>query len=132
MCTCLFVQNLPFAPGVYAEEGGYMNFHWVNDHGAEQWAGSGMGGAGMMLNYNSKSPAGGTPWHACWRGDRFCTCYESQGCINYMPYGVPATAGTQCPSVRDSGRRGGAGAIRVTYRGTNVNEEKSHVRFGEI
>ncbi len=132
MCTCLFLQQLPFAPGVFSEDGGYMSYHWANDHGAEQWAGSGMGGAGMMINYTSKQPTGGTPWSACWRGDRFCTCYEAHACINYMPYGVPGTAPTPCPDVRDSGRRGGAGAIRVTYRGTNVNEEMAHVRMGEI
>lgn len=132
MCLCQFIQYLPYAPGVFSEEGGYMAFHWANDHGAEQWAGSGMGAAGMMLNYNSKSPAGGMPWHACWRGDRFCTCYEHMACMNYMPYGTPATAATPCTNVRDSGRRGGAGAIRITYRGTGVNEEMSHVTMGGI
>ena len=131
-CLCQFIQNLPYAPGVFSEDGGYMNFHWANDHGSEQWAGSGMGAAGMMVNYNSKSPTGGHPWTNCWAANRFCTCYESQGCINYMPYGVPSTAGTPCTNVRDSGRRGGPGAIRVTYRGTNVNEEMSHVRYGEF
>jgi len=60
----------------------------------------------------------------------FCTCYEMHSSMNYMPYGWGATMATPCPGVRDSGRRGGAGAIRVTYRGTNVNEEMC-IRYGE-
>lgn len=131
-CICQFIQHVPFAPGVYSEEGGWLAFHWANDHGAEQWAGSGMGGVGMLMNYNSKSPSGGTPWTSCWSNSRFCTCYESHSCMTYMPYGVASTAATPCPGVRDSGRRGGPGAIRITYRGTDANEEMSHTRFGEI
>ncbi len=50
--------------------------------------------------------------------------------MNYMPYGWGATQATPCPGVRDSGRRGGAGAIRITYRGTAVNEEMC-IRYGE-
>jgi hypothetical protein len=131
-CTCQFIQHVPFSPGIYSEEGGWLAFHWANEHGAENWSGSGQGGVGMLMNYNSKSPSGGTPWTACWRGDRFCNCYETHACQSYMPYGIAATAATPCPGVRDVGRRGGPGAIRITYRGTDANEEMSHTRFGEI
>jgi len=123
MCTCQFIEYVPYSPAIFAEEGGYLVFPVENDHGDSNWAGAGMGAAGHVLNSSSKSPSGGKPWSACWRGDRFCTCYEHHACMNYMPYGVAASAATVCPGVRDVGRRGGAGAIRITYRGTNPNGE---------
>jgi hypothetical protein len=129
-CVCLFIQHVPFAPGVFSEEGGWMAYSWANDHGGEQWSGSGQAGVGMMMNYTSKSPGGGQPWTACWRGDRFCNCYEMSGCQTFMPYGIASTAAIACPGVRDVGRRGGPGAIRVTYRGSGVNEDQQHTCLG--
>ena len=129
-CVCLFIQHVPFAPGVFSEEGGWMAYSWANDHGGEQWSGSGQAGVGMMMNYTSKSPGGGQPWTACWRGDRFCNCYEMSGCQTFMPYGIASTAAISCPGVRDVGRRGGPGAIRVTYRGSGVNEDQQHTCLG--
>lgn len=123
MCTCYFVELVPYAPHVFSEEGGWLAFPIENDHGNSNWAGAGMGSAAHVLNSTSKSPSGGQPWSSCWSGSRFCTCYESHSCMNFMPYGVAGTAATVCPGVRDSGRRGGAGAIRITYRGTNANGE---------
>jgi len=131
-CICNFIQRLPYPAGTWSEDGGYMSFSWPNDMGPDRWAGSGMAGAGMMINYTSKSPTGGQPWTTCWRSTAFCTCYEHHACMNYMPYGMPGTAATPCPDVRDSGRRGGHGAIRITYRGTNVNEDQIHVKLGEF
>lgn len=131
MCTCQFNQFVPHPPGQFSEEGGWVVFPTENGHGANQWAGAGMGSVGLLINAHSKSPTGGAPWHNCWSGARFCTCYEHHSCINYMPYGWGATMATPCPDVRDSGRRGGQGVIRITYRGTNVNEEMSHVKYAE-
>ena len=123
MCTCQFVEYVPYSPNIFAEEGGYLIFPIENDGGTTNWSGAGQAAAGHVLNSTSKSPTGGSPYIACWTSDRFCMCYESNSCEPFMPYGVAGTAATVCPGVRDSGRRGGPGAFRITYRGTNVNGE---------
>jgi hypothetical protein len=42
------------------------------------------------------------------------------GCIPFNSYGVGGIGSYPCPDVRDHGKRGGMGAIRLTYRGTNM------------
>ena len=45
----------------------------------------------------------------------YCGCYEMQGCMNYMPTGVPGSAALPCPGVRDHAGRGGMGGVRIKF-----------------
>jgi len=115
---------------VHAENGANIVFTQDDDNEHTQWSGNGMHAEAHTLNFTSKSPTGGIPWTICYNGMQACGCYDSQGCTLIFPYGVPGNQPWPCPDVRDHGRRGGMGAIRLTYRGSNVNEPQRGQGFG--
>jgi hypothetical protein len=44
------------------------------------------------------------------------------GCMNFMPYGVPGAPAQPCGSVRDHAGRGGMGLVRIKYISTDGGE----------
>lgn len=63
----------------------------------------------------SASPTHGNFYDYCWSSGSYCGCYETSGCVNEVPVGVPAPGSTPCSSVRDHGLRGGHGAVRISF-----------------
>lgn len=122
-CPCQQDNYIAVAPMVFGESGGYIVHTHDDDNEHTQWSGNGMHASAMSLNSMSKSPSGGIPWTVCYNGMQACGCYENLGCTPYMPYGVAGNGPMPCPDVRDMGKRGGHGAIRLTYRGSNIMEQ---------
>ena len=115
---CYVHQFIAFAAGIFAEEGGIIASKPEEDPNHSQWSGSGFMEHMHTLHATSRSPTGGIPWMGCWTGSQACGCYENFGCVNQSPHGVGGAAPMPCDGVRDHGKRGGHGAIRLTYRGS--------------
>jgi hypothetical protein len=110
---------LAASPGIYGEKGAFLVYQPESDPEYDQWSGAGKMGSMHATAHTSRWPGGGIGWQACYSGQQTCGCYESTGCYMYMPYGVGGVQSFPCPDVRDMGKRGGSGAIRLTYRGSN-------------
>jgi hypothetical protein len=117
---CYVHQFIAFAAGIFAEQGGIIASKPEEDPNYSQWSGSGFMEHMHTLHATSRSPTGGIPWMTCWNGSQACGCYEHFGCQPYSPYGVGGAAPMPCDGVRDHGKRGGHGAIRLTYRGSGA------------
>ena len=115
---CWAHQFVAYAAGVYSEEGGIVASMAEEDPEFTQWSGSGYHQHAHTMNGLGKNPSGGIPWTTCFASSQGCGCYEMFGCMPYMPYGMSGTPPYPCPDVRDHGKRGGHGAIRLTYRGS--------------
>lgn len=117
---CYVHQFIAYAAGIFSEQGGIISS--LPEEGGEytQWSGTGMHQHAHTLNALSRSPVAGIPWTTCYAATQACGCYEMFGCMPYMPYGVAGAPAYPCPGVRDHGKRGGHGAIRLTYRGSNT------------
>lgn len=128
-CPCQTEVFVAVAPGIFAEKGAVMGFTFDDDNEFDQWSGRGYKQTGHALSATSRWPTGGIPHTTCWNGAQSCGCYENTGCAPYVPYGVGGTPPFPCPDVRDHGKRGGMGMIRLTYRGSNWMEQQC-ARFG--
>lgn len=125
LCSCQQIQYVPHAANVFSEDGGYLVFvGGENDNQFSMWSGAGLHQAAYVVNNHGKSPTGGIPWTVCYNGAQACGCYETLGCMQVMPYGVAGVGPFPCPDVRDHGKRGGHGAIRITYRGSGYNDHQ--------
>lgn len=113
-CTCFFQHHVATAAGIFAEDGGTFSYNPSNDEPINSWS-----GAAMLAHMNSLKTLSRWPSHqehfTCWNGQRSCGCYNMQGCMNFMPTGVPGNAPQPCPDVRDHGGRGGLGAVRIKF-----------------
>jgi len=114
-CPCMYMYHVPVAAGIFAEDGGVFAYTTQSD-------GSPMGewsGGPLMAQFNALKTMSRWPSHqehfTCWNNQRSCGCYEMQGCMNFMPVGVPGSAPHPCPNVRDHAGRGGMGAVRVKF-----------------
>jgi len=112
---CFHHQNPAISPGVFATAGARVNFNqtltpdgWGVD--AHSYI--------AALNSLSNSPRIGQPWNTCWSSASTCGCYDSASCWGIMPFGVPGLSGAPCSEVRDSGLRGGPGAVRIQFIGS--------------
>ena len=114
-------QFIAYAANVFSTEGGVIASMAEEDPEFTQWSGTGLLQHQYALNAASRSPVGGISWITCFSSTQSCGCYESYGCIPYLPYGVAGVGSYPCPDVRDHGKRGGHGAIRLTYRGSNAS-----------
>lgn len=116
-CPCQTLHHIRTAPGVFASEGATISFYADGDTPQFAWA-----GAGHNL-LNAITAASRSPSHnmyaACWVGARSCGCYNMNGCMHVVPYGVPGSPPFPCPGVRDHAMRGGMGMVRITYRPTD-------------
>ena len=114
-CPCMYQYHVPVAAGVFNEEGGVFTYtSYSDDSPMGGWSGS-----ASFSHINGLTAMSRDPQHngyfTCWNNQRSCGCYEMQGCMNYMPYGVPGAAPHPCPGVRDHAMRGGMGAVRIKY-----------------
>tara|TARA_B110000285_G_scaffold203005_1_gene238763 strand:- start:4403 stop:5362 length:960 start_codon:yes stop_codon:yes gene_type:complete len=111
-CWCFHKQHVRTSANVYstcpstivatADPGATRGGHYVNSFF--------QGVAGT-----SASPTNGSFYDYCWAGNRYCGCYEAQGCIYMVPPGIPAPGVTPCSNVRDHGLRGGQGTVKIRF-----------------
>lgn len=120
-CPCLYQHHHAVAAGLFAEDGGTYTYVVDNESPMNNWSGGTVSGAMNGLKALSRSPSHYEHF-TCWNGQRTCGCYEMQGCMTFLPVGVPGGPPLPCPSVRDHAGRGGLGAVRVKFipaTGTN-------------
>ena len=116
--VCNFQYHVATSPGIFSDEGSTFSYQGQGDHRDGGHSGFPIIGQSSGLDHLSRQP-GGTLYRECWGHSRACGCYETQGCIPVFPYGVPGSPAQPCPNVRDHGGRGGQGALRIRYIGTN-------------
>jgi len=114
-CICLFRSFVAFPPGMIAECGGFVSYGMAGDSAHARWSGGGQLEAIAMINGAGKSPGHGIPWKGCYRSDTSCGCYNTNGCMSTLPYGVGGPGPQPCPGVRDHATRGGMGALRIKF-----------------
>ena len=117
-CTCQFQYHVKTSPFVFSEEGAQFTYTPPNDEPTTKWAGGTAYAHLNALAQVSRSPQGNN-YQTCWGALWSCGCYNMQGCHPFNPYGVPGWAPQPCPNVRDHAGRGGMGALRIKYIGTN-------------
>lgn len=122
-CFCCFNWHVTTSPRVFATNGAVITHKYDNGNGS-MWPGSSTGGTVgnfiFSLHAASRDPNMGVPYQYCWTSATFCSCYEAQGCVPLVPYGVPGPGVYPTPEVRDVGQRGGYGLVRITYSGTGL------------
>ena len=115
-CKCFFQRHAPIPSGLFAENGALITFQTESDGTPmSNWSGNQLFQYYAALNLATKSPRQGNPRAYCWRSDRSCGCYESQGCANFLPTGAGGLPPMACPDVRDHGIRGGHGGVRIKF-----------------
>jgi len=120
-CVCRQVRWVPYAAGIFSEMGGWLVGPGEEDSPEANWSGAGLHPWAGLLEFTKPGPTGGQLWgNVCWQS-RQCGCWDYLGCNYVMPYGVAGPAPQPCAEVRDHGYRGGPGAVRITYRGTDPN-----------
>ena len=117
-CPCQFMFHVPTAAGVFAEEGATVSFFTDGDTTQWRWSGGPQGNFMNAVPNLSRSP-GHLAYAACWVGAVGCGCYNMNGCMNFMPYGVPGAPAQPCGEVRDHAGRGGMGLVRIKYISTD-------------
>lgn len=117
---CYVHQFVAYAPGVFSDQGGVIASMAEEDPEFTQWSGTGLLQHQYAQNALSRSPVSGISWVTCYASSQSCGCYEMYGCMPFNSYGVGGLPSYPCPDVRDHGKRGGHGAIRLTYRGSNI------------
>ncbi len=114
-CPCMYQYHVPVAAGLFAEDGGTFTYTTYSDGSPQgDWSGAPLAAQVNALKSLSRWPSHQEHF-TCWNNQRSCGCYEMQGCMNFMPVGVPGSAPHPCPSVRDHAGRGGMGAVRVKF-----------------
>lgn len=119
-CQCHFVGAVRVSPGLVSEEGAttYLTYNCGHGHAKE----SGVGPQMMFMGLSglSRMPTMGTAFSTCWTSGQSCSCYETWTRFQHnFPHGVPAPGEFPCSSVRNWGHRGGPGAVRIQFIGTN-------------
>lgn len=105
------------SPGIFSTDTSYMNVQECAGNTVSNCYETGptyilaVGSLGRVLGNNARlyEAANSAKW---------CGCYEQTGCEYFLPPGVPGSGGQPCASVRDSGLRGGSGAVRIRFIGT--------------
>ena len=113
-CPCQYQYHVPVAAGRFNEEGGVFTYTAENDSPQTNWSGSALAAQMNALKTMARWPSH-QEYFTCWNNQRSCGCYEMQGCMNYMPTGVPGNAAHPCPGVRDHAGRGGMGGVRIKF-----------------
>lgn len=117
---CTWHYHIQTSAGIISENGAVLTFQGEQETHNSQNSGGGLHQLIHTLNAASRSPAQGAPMAACWVNSRACGCYETHGCMPYLPYGVPGTPASPCSNVRDHAARGGHGAVRIQYLGSGL------------
>lgn len=114
-CPCMYQYHVPTAAGLFAEDGGTFTYTSYSDDSIM----GGWSGGSQAVHFNALKSLSRWPSHnehfTCWNNQRSCGCYEMQGCMSFMPVGVPGAAPHPCPNVRDHAGRGGMGAVRIKF-----------------
>jgi len=116
-CHCSMQDHVAVAPGIFSKGGTVLTIQRELDSSSANTVGDGLYQLLGALNNAGRSPVIGGHQAACWAGSVGCGCYESWACVPMLPYGVPGMSGYSCPNVRDSGYRGGHGAVRIKFIG---------------
>lgn len=114
-CICSTTFHVATPPGYVAKCGGVVSFGAENNNEFSNWSGQGAHQHQSALNAQSRQPTHGVPWSYCWGFGGGCGCYENEGCYTGVGPGYPGTPPFPCGDVRDHGRRGGHGAIRIRF-----------------
>lgn len=117
-CMCSMNQYIAIPPGIFSECGAML---YVNGSMDSDYSQGPTGTYGpptqMALNSLARDGVYGAWFNTCWNGGRTCQCYEMQGCVPFVPFGMGGPGASPCPSVRDHGWRGGHGAVRIKFIG---------------
>ena len=118
---CCAQYHIAIPPGVFAEDGVVVTFQGELDTPHGRCSGGGTHSALHGLAVAGKNPVrGGLYVSGCWSGGvRLCGCYEDMGCLPFFPYGMGGMPVQPRASVRDQPTRGGHGAVRIKFIGTN-------------
>ena len=116
---CCAQYHIAVSPGIIGECGALITHNgeydviWGCVQGNQSFA------QNAALNAAGRNPGrGGSFVMGCWNGFRGCGCYESHGCMPYVPVGVGGSAIQPTAGIRDHGGRGGHGAVRIKYIGS--------------
>lgn len=115
LCPCATHYYVAVPPGLFAECGGVAVSGSEDGNDFSNWAGNGAHQSQHTINGLSRAPAAGIPWSYGWGFGGGCGCYENEGCSNNVGPGIGGMAPHPCPGVRDHGRRGGNGMIRIKF-----------------
>lgn len=114
-CICSYIQHVAVPAGQHSRCGGVVSFATENNNDFSNWSGQGAHQHQAALNGLSRAPNAGIPWAYPWGFGGGCGCYDNEGCSPHVPPGHPGTAPFPCGDVRDNGRRGGHGLIRIKF-----------------
>ena len=115
-CICCHTYSVAMSPNIFSENTSRAIFTGDYNASGQGSSGSLSGNFWNALNALSRQPGRGMPMNNCWAaGGNFCNCYEYSGCFPYLSAGVPAPPTIPVTSVRDSGQRGGMGAVRIRF-----------------
>lgn len=117
-CAESFYDHVAVPPGIMSKDGAVLTINRDSNRDQALLPGTGVFQTIGALNLAGRSPTLGGHFAAAWAGSRGCSCYEMWGCIPMMPYGVPGTGVSVCVNVRNSGYRGGHGAVRIKFIGS--------------
>jgi len=120
-CHCCSQYHVAVAPGIMADEGAVLAYQGEGNVAHGCYTGNGIHSVLHGLAVAGKNPVrGGLYVNGCWSGaNRLCGCYNDHGCLNWMPTGMGGIGQQPMPNVQDKGGRGGHGALRIKFIGTN-------------
>ena len=99
------------ATAMISEDNGYYYGSQQSGHGPQ-------GHQAAQGSINRNSSTGANHVNACWTSQTHCACYETHGCIPWVPPGHGASHTQGCPDVRHVGSRGGLGYVRILFKAT--------------
>ena len=118
---CCAQYHIAVPPGVFSDDGVVITYQGEGnvEHGC--WMGGQLHSVLHGLAVAGKNPVrGGLYVSGCWSGaNRLCSCWDQNTALPFIPYGVGGTPAQVRPSLQDRGSRGGHGAARITFKGTN-------------
>jgi hypothetical protein len=116
---CCWQYNVQTSPGVISEDGAVVTYNGEGNSSHGMCGGNQAYGTMSAGNVaGTQASRGGVYVAGCWTGTRMCGCYEMNGCLPTVPYGYPGGPGQFGGDVRDGGTRGGHGAVRIKFIGS--------------
>jgi len=120
-CYCCAQYHVAVPPGIFSEDGATITFQGEQSVAHGDHSGNQTFAFMHGLAVAGKNPVrGGLYVNGCWSGaNRLCGCYEDMGCLPFIPYGIGGMPAQVRHSIRDHPSRGGHGAVRIKFIGTN-------------
>lgn len=115
--TACYSQMHIWAPaGTISEDPATIHYkHGNQTDGSANWSGQGLNSYLYAIQAASRNPIWGGNTYECWSNAVLCGCYESNGCLPFVPYGFAGPTHSSCADVRSGGYRGGLGAVRIKF-----------------